>query len=92
MLIDPALSWLPAFLTPQPGLNSGLMIAQVTAAALVSENKQRAYPARRGFHPDLRQSGGPRGDVGARRAPARRHGGECRQRGGDRAHCRRARL
>ena len=45
MLVDPALSGLPAFLTPQPGLNSGLMIAQVTAAALVSENKQRAYPA-----------------------------------------------
>ena len=45
MLIDPALSGLPAFLTPQPGLNSGLMLAQVTAAALVSENKQRAYPA-----------------------------------------------
>lgn len=45
MLIDPALSGLPAFLTPKPGLNSGFMIAQVTAAALVSENKQRAYPA-----------------------------------------------
>jgi histidine ammonia-lyase len=45
MLIDPALSRLPAFLTPQPGLNSGFMVAQVTAAALVSENKQRAYPA-----------------------------------------------
>jgi histidine ammonia-lyase len=45
MLIDPALSGLPAFLTPQPGLNSGLMMAQVTAAALVAENKQRAYPA-----------------------------------------------
>lgn len=45
MLIDPALSGLPAFLTPQPGLNSGLMLAQVTAAALVSENKQRAHPA-----------------------------------------------
>ena len=45
MLVDPALSGLPAFLTPKPGLNSGLMIAQVTAAALVSENKQRAYPA-----------------------------------------------
>ena len=45
MLIDPALSGLPAFLTPQPGLNSGLMLAQVTAAALVAENKQRAYPA-----------------------------------------------
>jgi histidine ammonia-lyase len=45
MLVDPVLSGLPAFLTPRPGLNSGLMIAQVTAAALVSENKQRAYPA-----------------------------------------------
>jgi len=45
MLVDPALSALPAFLTPKPGLNSGFMIPQVTAAALVSENKQRAYPA-----------------------------------------------
>ncbi len=45
MLIDPALSSLPAFLTPRPGLNSGFMVPQVTAAALVSENKQRAYPA-----------------------------------------------
>ena len=45
MLVDPALSGVPAFLTPQPGLNSGFMIPQVTAAALVSENKQMAYPA-----------------------------------------------
>lgn len=45
MLIDPALSGLPAFLAPHPGLNSGYMIPQVTAAALVSENKQRATPA-----------------------------------------------
>jgi histidine ammonia-lyase len=45
MLVDPALSGLPAFLTPWPGLNSGFMIPQVTAAALVSENKQRATPA-----------------------------------------------
>jgi histidine ammonia-lyase len=45
MLVDPALSGLPAFLTPQPGLNSGFMMPQVTAAALVSENKQNAYPA-----------------------------------------------
>jgi histidine ammonia-lyase len=45
MLVDPALSGLPAFLTPKPGINSGFMIPQVTAAALVSENKQRAYPA-----------------------------------------------
>ena len=45
MLVDRSLSGLPAFLTPKPGLNSGFMIPQVTAAALVSENKQRAYPA-----------------------------------------------
>uniref|UniRef100_UPI0038F68B72 aromatic amino acid lyase n=1 Tax=Streptomyces galilaeus TaxID=33899 RepID=UPI0038F68B72 len=42
MLVDPALSRLPAFLTPSPGLNSGFMIPQVTAAALAAENKQRA--------------------------------------------------
>jgi histidine ammonia-lyase len=45
MLVDPVLSGLPAFLTPEPGLNSGFMIPQVTAAALVAENKQRAMPA-----------------------------------------------
>ncbi|MGH7155899.1 MAG: aromatic amino acid lyase, partial [Acetobacteraceae bacterium] len=45
MLIDPALSGLPAFLTPRPGLNSGFMVPQVTAAALVAENRQRAIPA-----------------------------------------------
>lgn len=45
LLVDPALSGLPAFLTAKPGLNSGFMIPQVTAAALVSENKQKAYPA-----------------------------------------------
>jgi histidine ammonia-lyase len=45
MLVDPALSGLPAFLVAKPGLNSGFMIPQVTAAALVSENKQRATPA-----------------------------------------------
>ena len=45
LLVDPSLSRLPAFLTPRPGLNSGFMIPQVTAAALVSENKQMAHPA-----------------------------------------------
>ena len=45
MLVDPTLSGLPAFLTRRPGLNSGFMIPQVTAAALVSENKQKACPA-----------------------------------------------
>ena len=38
-------SGLPAFLTPQPGLHSGFMLPQVTAAALVGENRQRAHPA-----------------------------------------------
>ncbi|MBT4887924.1 MAG: histidine ammonia-lyase [Rhodospirillales bacterium] len=45
LLVNPAMSGLPAFLTPEPGLNSGFMMAQVTAAALVSENRQRATPA-----------------------------------------------
>jgi histidine ammonia-lyase len=46
LLVDPALSFgLPAFLTPNPGLNSGFMIAEVTSAALMSENKQKAAPA-----------------------------------------------
>ena len=45
MLIDPAASGLPAFLAARPGLNSGFMIPQVTAAALVAENRQRAMPA-----------------------------------------------
>jgi histidine ammonia-lyase len=45
-LVDPALNFgMPAFLSPSPGLNSGLMIAEVTAAALYAENKQRATPA-----------------------------------------------
>ncbi len=44
-LVNPALSGLPAFLTPDPGLHSGLMLAQVTAASLVSENKTLAHPA-----------------------------------------------
>ena len=45
VLVDPKMSGLPAFLTPDSGVNSGLMIPQVTAAALVSENKSLAYPA-----------------------------------------------
>ena len=44
-LVNPALSELPAFLTRQPGLHSGMMMAQVTAAALASENKGLAHPA-----------------------------------------------
>jgi histidine ammonia-lyase len=46
LLVDPALSYgLPAFLAKKPGLNSGLMIAEVTSAALMSENKQMSHPA-----------------------------------------------
>lgn len=44
-LMDPAMSELPAFLTAEGGLNSGFMLAQVTAAALVAENKVLAHPA-----------------------------------------------
>ncbi len=45
MLTDATLSGLPAFLIAEPGLNSGFMIAHVTAAALASENKQMSHPA-----------------------------------------------
>ena len=45
MLIDASVSRLPPFLTPDAGLNSGFMIAHVTAAALASENKSLAHPA-----------------------------------------------
>jgi histidine ammonia-lyase len=45
VLVDPKMSGLPPFLTADSGVNSGLMIPQVTAAALVSENKSLAFPA-----------------------------------------------
>ena len=44
VLVDPKMSGLPAFLVQNSGLNSGFMIAQVTAAALVAENKALAAP------------------------------------------------
>lgn len=44
-LVNPDLSGLPGFLTPKPGLNSGMMLVQVLAAALVSENKAASFPA-----------------------------------------------
>lgn len=44
-LINPAMSGLPAFLAPDGGLNSGMMIVQVASAALVSENKILSHPA-----------------------------------------------
>ncbi|HBJ68135.1 aromatic amino acid lyase, partial [Alcaligenes faecalis] len=45
LLIDASISGLPPFLVPSAGLNSGFMIAHVTAAALASENKSLAHPA-----------------------------------------------
>jgi histidine ammonia-lyase len=45
LLIDASISGLPAFLVAEPGINSGFMIAHVTAAALASENKTLAHPA-----------------------------------------------
>jgi histidine ammonia-lyase len=45
VLVDPKMSGLPPFLVQDSGVNSGFMIAQVTAAALVSENKSLAFPA-----------------------------------------------
>jgi len=45
ILVDPKMSGLPAFLVRESGLNSGFMIAQVTAAALVAENRMLAHPA-----------------------------------------------
>lgn len=44
-LVNPSLSGLPAFLSPHPGTNSGMMIAQVTAAALIAENNVLSHPA-----------------------------------------------
>lgn len=45
LLIDATISGLPAFLVANPGVNSGFMIAHVTAAALASENKTLSHPA-----------------------------------------------
>jgi histidine ammonia-lyase len=44
-LVNPDLSGLPAFLTPKPGTNSGMMIAQVAAVSLIAENNVLAHPA-----------------------------------------------
>ena len=45
LLVDPKMSGLPAFLTPHSGVNSGFMVAQITAAALVAENRMLSHPA-----------------------------------------------
>ncbi len=59
VLVDPKMSGLPPFLVRDSGVNSGFMIAQVTAAALVSENKSLAHPGKRRHHPDLGRAGRP---------------------------------
>ncbi len=77
LLVDPTLSFgLPAFLTPRPGLNSGLMIAEVTSAALMSENKALANPRSVELDADEREPGGPCLDVLPRRPPAAGDDGE----------------
>ncbi|VTP60465.1 Histidine ammonia-lyase [Serratia rubidaea] len=57
LLMDKHMSQLPPFLVKNGGVNSGFMIAQVTAAALASENKALAHPASVEQHPDLSQPG-----------------------------------
>ena len=61
---------LPPFLTPEPGVNSGLMIAQYTQAALVAENRRLATPGQRRLAADERDAGGSRLDGLGRRAQA----------------------
>ncbi len=59
-LIPPSPSALPAFLARKPGLNSGLMIAEVTSAALMSEKQADGASGLGRFNPHFRQSGRPR--------------------------------
>src|SRR5690554_7952665 len=68
---------LPAFLVAQPGLNSGFMIAQYTAASIVSQNKQLCTPA---SVDSIDSSNGQEDHVsmGANRSEERRVGKECR--------------
>ena len=86
LLVDARLNGgLPPFLVADAGSNSGLMIHQYTAAALVSENKVLAHPASVDSHPDERQPGGPRVD-GLDLGPPRPGGPRERRTGpGDRA-------
>jgi histidine ammonia-lyase len=77
LMVDPTLSFdLPPFLTPNPGLNSGLMIAEVTTAALMSENKHLAHPTGDRQHTHLGQSGRSRQHGRPRRAPSGTDGRE----------------
>ena len=76
LLIDSRMSGLPAFLVNNGGVNSGFMIAQVTSAALASENKTLAHPGLGGQPAHLRQPGGSRIHGDLRRSPSGGHGGE----------------
>ena len=89
VLVDPKMSGLPAFLTEDSGVNSGLMIPQVTAAALVSENKSLAFPDFRRFDPDLGGPGGPCVDGADRRPQGRADRAQCGGRDRGRADGRR---
>ena len=80
VLVDPKMSGLPAFLVENSGVNSGFMIAQVTAAALVAENKSTGRSLQRRLHPDLRQPGRPRQHGHPRRAPPGADGRQRRRR------------
>ena len=90
LLMDTHLSGLPPFLVEDGGVNSGFMIAQVTAAALASENKSLAHPASRRFAADLGEPGGPRQHGDVRGAAALADGREHRADRRDRAPRRRA--
>ena len=73
-LVNPVLSGLPAFLTEHGGLESGLMLAQVTAAALTSEVKTLVAPGLGRHHSDLGEQGRPREHEHGRGAQGRRRG------------------
>ena len=71
LLVDPPLSYgLPAFLAKKPGLNSGLMIAEVTSRRADEREQADVAPGLGRFHTDLGQSGRPCVDGLPRRAPA----------------------
>ncbi len=89
MLVDTVASRLPAFLTPEPGLNSGFMIVHVTAAALASKQIAGAS-GQRGQPAHLRQPGRPCEHGDLRGAPAAAHAAQHRVHRGHRAAGRRA--
>ena len=90
LLLDARLSGLPPFLVDDAGLNSGLMLLQYTAAALVSEDKVLAHPASVGLDPHLGQPGRPCLDGLDRGPPRPRRPGQRAARPGHRAAVRRA--